>query len=362
VNDSWHQVGNTLTGEGSYDEFGISMAMSGNGSRVVVGSGQGYVSVFDEPTAAGSDWIQVGQDIANGDSGFGLSVAMSADGGSIVVGDPYWDIGAGIVYVFDEPAHFGPDYPDWGQFGLAIFGKPGEGFGWSAAISADGETVAAGAPRLANENGNDDSGIVRVFQRVWMDRSWEQIGNDILDDATGDYFDDVTENYFGYFGWSVAMSADGSRVAAGGMGSDGNTYENRGHVLVFHQPTGNGSSWIQIGTDILAQAEGDNFGKSVAMSANGSYVAVGAPFNDGNGVDSGLVRVFEYPGVAEPECPLVHCDFATLAVARYMSKAPQKQRILDACSIISVTAKKNGTRRNVNVFNSSNIRSTSWRG
>jgi hypothetical protein len=39
--------------------------------------------------------------------------------------------------------------------------------------------------------------------------------------------------------------------------------------------------------------EDDWFGFSVSLSADGSILAVGGHFNDGNGSDSGHVRVFK---------------------------------------------------------------------
>ena len=37
---------------------------------------------------------------------------------------------------------------------------------------------------------------------------------------------------------------------------------------------------------------GDNSGQSVSLSSDGTTVAIGAPFNDGNGTDAGHVRVY----------------------------------------------------------------------
>src|SRR5690554_828836 len=50
---------------------------------------------------------------------------------------------------------------------------------------------------------------------------------------------------------------------------------------------------VQIGVDIDGEAPNDQFGSGVAISSNGSVIAVGAVFNDGNGVDSGRVQVFK---------------------------------------------------------------------
>ncbi len=52
-------------------------------------------------------------------------------------------------------------------------------------------------------------------------------------------------------------------------------------------------SWIQIGNDIVGEFYGDQSGRSLSLSSNGTILAIGAPFNDGNGSDSGHVRVFQ---------------------------------------------------------------------
>ena len=54
-----------------------------------------------------------------------------------------------------------------------------------------------------------------------------------------------------------------------------------------------GSAWSQLGADINGEAAGDNSGSSVSLSADGQTVAIGAHLNDGNGIDSGHVRIYQ---------------------------------------------------------------------
>ena len=49
---------------------------------------------------------------------------------------------------------------------------------------------------------------------------------------------------------------------------------------------------MQQGLDIDGEAADDNSGRSVSINAAGDIVAIGAPYNDGNGTDSGHVRVY----------------------------------------------------------------------
>ena len=47
---------------------------------------------------------------------------------------------------------------------------------------------------------------------------------------------------------------------------------------------------MQVGADIDGEAADDSSGFSVSLSGDGSTVAVGTPFNSGNGFWSGHVR------------------------------------------------------------------------
>jgi hypothetical protein len=92
---------------------------------------------------------------------------------------------------------------------------------------------------------------------------------------------------------SVSTSADGTVVAIGAIFNDGNGGVS-GRVRAFEW---NGSTWTQRGLDIEGEATGDFFGVPVSLSSDGTVSAVGAPSNDGNGIlDSGYVRVLKYDG------------------------------------------------------------------
>ena len=90
-------------------------------------------------------------------------------------------------------------------------------------------------------------------------------------------------------GNSLSMSSDGSIVAIGGYLNDGNG-SNSGHVRVYQNVSG---TWTQIGSDIDGEASSDESGTSVSISSDGTVVAIGARKNDGNGSNSGHVRVYQ---------------------------------------------------------------------
>ena len=143
-------------------------------------------------------------------------------------------------------------------------------------MSSDGSVVAIGA---TNNNGSGTkSGHVRIYEN--NNGTWTQIGSDIDGEANEDYS-----------GWSVSLSDDGSVVAIGAHRNDGTvSNSNSGHVRIYENSNG---TWTQIGSDIDGEDFDDHSGNSVSLSGDGTVVAIGAYGNDGNGSDSGHVRVYE---------------------------------------------------------------------
>ena len=71
-----------------------------------------------------------------------------------------------------------------------------------------------------------------------------------------------------------------------------------GHVRVFEY---SGTDWAQLGGDVDGEAAGDRSGRSVALSADGTRLAVGAYVNSGvNGDSSGHARVYDVCSTNEP--------------------------------------------------------------
>jgi hypothetical protein len=126
-----------------------------------------------------------------------------------------------------------------------------------------------------NDGNGTNAGHVRIYKL--SGNTWIQLGQDIDGEAAGDYS-----------GRSVSLSADGSRVAIGADRNDGNGI-NAGHVRIYGL---SGNSWVQLGPDIDGEAAEDWSG-SVSLGADGNRVAIGAPLNDGNGSDTGHVRVYQ---------------------------------------------------------------------
>lgn len=112
-----------------------------------------------------------------------------------------------------------------------------------------------------------------------------QLGASITGEATGDQC-----------GSAVALSANGKRIVVGSPINDASGTE-AGSARVFDRTTTGGEvTWTQVGSDIDGIAAGDHYGGAVAISDDGSRVAIGSYLNSGNGTTSGVVRVFDLVG------------------------------------------------------------------
>ncbi|MCD6366481.1 MAG: hypothetical protein J7L46_02960, partial [Bacteroidales bacterium] len=282
VNAQWTQTGQDIDGEAAYDYSGRSVSLSADGSVVAIGaiyndgngSNAGHVRVYQNVSGT---WTQTGQDIdgeAAGDQS-GISVSLSSDGSIVAigaVGNTGNGNAAGHVRIYQIVSD------TWTQIGQDIDGEAADDeSGWSVSLSSDGSVVAIGA--IYNDGNGTNAGHVRIYQNI--SGTWTQVGQDIDGEVAGDWS-----------GWSVSLSSDGAVVAIGAIYNDGNG-TNAGHVRIYQNVSG---TWTQIGQDIDGEAADDRSGTSVSLSSDGSVVAIGAIYNDGNGSDAGHVRIYQNAG------------------------------------------------------------------
>lgn len=269
---SWMQLGNTVNTTST-------SVLSSDGNVLAVGDHKlnedgiriGFVKIYQ---LTDNTWTPIGNDIdgvaASAQNGFNLSI--SSDGSILAIGDPLNSINSresGQVRVYQNNSG------TWSQIGSTIIGQSArDGFGSSVSLSADGSIVAIGASR--NDANGEDAGQVRVFQN--NAENWIQIGSEINGEAAGDSS-----------GNSISISADGNILAIGALFNDGNG-PSSGHVRIYENRQ---SNWTQIGLDIDGEAPGDGSGRSVSLSADGTVVAIGAYFNNGNGSLAGHTRVYK---------------------------------------------------------------------
>ena len=277
---SWTQIGQDIDGAASGDFSGFSVSLSSDGSVVAVGAtnnndggtSAGQVRVYRYDVSG--TWIQIGQDI-NGIANFNLSgwaVNLSSDGSTVAIG-AIGDSGSGQFKGSTRVFQYQTD--TWIQIGQTITGQVNFDFsGWSVDLSADGSVLAVGA--TYNDNNGNQAGNVRIFEYQSATTNWEQIGEDINGENSGDQF-----------GQRVNLSADGSLIAISSTYYNSNT----GFVQIYQNQLG---TWTQLGQDINGEVTSEQSGQGVDLSSDGSIVAIGAYSNSTNGTSAGQVRVYKY--------------------------------------------------------------------
>lgn len=131
-------------------------------------------------------------------------------------------------------------------------------------------------PRMDGDENQDGRGAAYVFQRTanrWTEEAYITASNSDVGDR---------------FGRSVTLSADGSVLAVGashedsaaeGVGGDetSNTALDSGAVYLFRR----GVTWAQMAYVKSSNPEIDaQFGTSVVLSSDGTFLVAGAPFEN----------------------------------------------------------------------------------
>jgi hypothetical protein len=286
------------------DRLGNVLALSGDGKTLVVGapgedsssspfsyndaSGAGAAYVF---VLSGNQWSlqsRLKAPNAEADDHFGSALAITADGSTIAVGAPAEDssatgvggsqndnaaVGAGAVYVFTRANGAW----DQGVYLKASNTTAGSAFGDSVAIASSGGRLAVGSP--GESSSTPSSGAVYVFNRsgaVWQQEAFLKAGGG-----------------FAAFGGSVSLSTDGAVLAAGAPGWS----LLRGEAFLF---TRSGTLWTNqktIQAHNVADTEYASFGRALCLSGVGTTLAVGAP----NELSQGAVYVFTGAGASWSE-------------------------------------------------------------
>jgi len=276
--NNWIQIGDDIDGRDLNETFGHSIALSGDGLRLIVGAPFGRTNGLFTGDArifsfSGGAWNQLGDDLgASQNSSYGRAVSISADGTKVAVGGPLNDdngFNTGIVEIFEF------SNSSWSQIGQTIFGtEESAAAGWSLKLNSDGSRVIVGAPK--NTGFPEDLGSARVYE---LDaNTWNLLG-DVITSA----------NPSSFFATSVSINGLGDRVVVGSplqVINGGTT----GCMKVFQL---NANLWEQVGDDIEADGFLELLGQSVDISDNGSRVAGGANGNGVNGFASGHTKILQ---------------------------------------------------------------------
>ncbi len=271
---SWVLLGQEINGTAANVESGYDVSITNDGNRIAIGTpGQDKMRVYDLNVS--NNWVQQvnSYDIFASQSPqrAGHSISMNASGTVAAMGAPLGN----KIWVFDiDPAG------GTGHLSGNPLVVPGTYAGGSVDIDDEGNSLVVGAYKS-----NTERGSVLVYD--FNGTGWVQRGQTLNG-----------VNNYDQFGFDVSMSNDGNTIAVGSKGWDSNpnntTYE-IGETAVYDW---NGSTWVQRGASIQGDNIFDQCGFSVSLSGNGNRMAIGYKGNSTATQAAGLVRIFDWDGNA----------------------------------------------------------------
>ena len=259
------------------DRVGAAVAMSSNGKVIAVGvPSQRVLKSGTSYSRSGQVWIYeyvagvwtlrsfVASSIPQTDQYFGTSVAMSGDGTDIVVGAPQFDMysdakkavqsNSGRVELLRRSGNswaFSAHLSDADTIRSEYF------VGSSVGFSADGTTIAVGAPGY--DSAVTDAGAVIVYKK--NNNGWDRVAT-----LSSDAYEKAQA------GRSVSVSSTGEYIA---MGAPGHVSDKGALLLLKRTTTGYEAAHSYV--DSAADAVGASVGSAIAVSDDGRIMVAGAP-------------------------------------------------------------------------------------
>jgi hypothetical protein len=278
---AWEPLGSILFDMMFNFQAGWAVALAADGLTAAISAPSffrlngGHVRVYSFD-ADSSDWIQIGQTIFGQveRAGAGFSVDLSADGKTLAIGAPFAfnQTGYAEVWTFNENSE------EWAAVGEPITAEVGDKTGYRVVLSADASILAVsyGGYRPLD---SFRYGRVRAFQIPDGQTEWEQLGSDIL--PVEDNPDEIVYESYGT-GLSLGMSSDGKTLAVGAPATSFSCIiPGLARVLRFSE-----GDWSQIGSGIDSERryrEEDSWGTDfVAISGDGKRLVVGGPLPEPN--------------------------------------------------------------------------------
>jgi len=259
---TWEQMGRTLTGRTQGALFGHSVDLTDDGSKVIIGAygvDKSFIYDYSESKKLW-DLTRVLQPVLP-KIAFGYAVAISGDGERAIVGAPFANNKIGYASIYDLKSF---------QFIHTINGDiEGAQYGSAVDISKDGNVATLGAPL---------AGHVFVSTYSSATTSWGKMGFRLSVDE-----DEA-------FGTSVALSSNGHTIA---IGAPMNSFYGlrSGHVYVYEYSDIEGD-WVNVGDDFYGSFTSDRCGESIALSSDSKKLAVSCAGSDDSGLNSGRVCLY----------------------------------------------------------------------
>ena len=175
----WSKLGNTVFGDSTFDYFGSTVSINSNGSIVAVGahktSEDGYVKMYE---LINGNWSQIGQKLEgiNSDQ-FGWSVSLNNDGTKVAVGSL-----SGYVRTYQRVNN------NWTQYGPDIIGGDNhDQFGRGVSFNSNGTKLGiASGYSMYTSIAQWNSGSIQVYDLIQEISCPKPLNITILPSVIGD--------------------------------------------------------------------------------------------------------------------------------------------------------------------------------
>jgi len=289
----------TASDGAQFDHFGTAVGLSEDGNTLMVGaeefnSGEGAVYVFTKPAGGWSVSSSFVAKLTPSDGGglFGESLALSRDGSTLVVGAQEANVGLnsaqGAAYVFVKPGGSWTTTTESAKLTESA-GDALDESGTPVSVSNDGSTITFFGADKQNGAPSGD-GAVYIFVRPSGGWSGSITESAILTDPD--------PQYEAYLGIGSAISGDGNTIAAASFQATVNGNAHEGRVYVFLKPSGGWVSSAAPAAVLTASDDSvnDNLGRFLVVSNDGStVVAAKGSSTLGGAAGGGTVYVFQEP-------------------------------------------------------------------
>ena len=304
------------------DTTGYSVALSGNGQILIVGSPNaaanasgttksGRVQIYERQIDTATsrqvdreispEWVLRGSSMIEGTasmSQLGYAVATNEDGSVVVISEPTVDSRRGRVYIYE----WDETIREYVERQVLSGAQTTDHFGISLSLSRDGRRLAVGSPYHSSGASGDVAamnlrGLVNVYEYSSDTAQWETMKTETPNLLQGTASLD-------WFGWAIDLGGDGQLMC---VGAPRNT-EFGGYVQCF-QYESEEEVWQLMGSPIINMIDpvklDDRFGHSLSLTTTGKSadgessgtkrVAIGSPWKDhGDVLNSGIVAVYEW--------------------------------------------------------------------
>lgn len=278
---TWEQVGSDIVDSlyipSGDDKYVRELSISGDGNRVAVGASEwtpnggslnarGKVLVYE---FISEEWERIVSFQGEVDpEQFGEGLAISYDGKVIAAGASRGKDTINFSGRFDYPGYvkvFQEVEGSWIQMGEQLSGKvSADRFGQAVDLSLDGRTMAVGAHRRYNNQGE-----VTIYR--WDGKSWNLLGSGVEGPVKGP----------GGFGSWVSLSGEGDRFVSA-------SYDT---VFIFDW---HGDEWVETNSiDPISEAD-SRTARLLALSHDGNTLAIPSSFARVQGtIGVGFVRILD---------------------------------------------------------------------